>query len=138
MSPIDTDIAASITVIRGPELIRSPALCAAAGVSYRQVDYWTRRGVFDALEGARHARGSGSLRGWPLEAVPLCRVLGRLSALGADTDLLAEVVAAIAADDTLLEAEVLVVEPAGPAVRPACLANLDALTAGGYVVSPRP
>lgn len=48
----------------------------AAGVSYRQADYWLRTGVMKVLVAAE---GSGSRRAWTQDDIDVLRVLGRLS-----------------------------------------------------------
>jgi len=51
--------------------LTSAEFAAAAGLTYRQVDYWARTGV-PAVE----ADGSGSRRVWDAHLVPVARLLG--------------------------------------------------------------
>lgn len=50
-----------------------------AGVTYRQLDYWTREGL---VRPCRPARGSGSSRRYSTGEVELLRVIGVLSSMG--------------------------------------------------------
>lgn len=59
----------------------TPQAAAAAGITYRQLDYWTRAGV------ARPhvpARGSGSQRVWTAAEVEVLRRMATWTALGVD------------------------------------------------------
>ncbi len=58
----------------------TPEACQLAGVSYRQLDYWSRRGLL--VPSITEADGSGSQRRYSSFDVAQARVLGRLSALG--------------------------------------------------------
>lgn len=49
------------------------------GVSYRQIDYWTRLGYLHAV---RPDVGSGQLRLWPVTEVPVVRRMGQLTRAG--------------------------------------------------------
>lgn len=57
------------------------------GLSYREVDYWTRREV---LWPERTALGSGTPRGYSEDEALVAVALARLRALGASLDLLRE------------------------------------------------
>lgn len=50
------------------------------GVTYRQLDYWTRKGYL--LPTMTSGRGSGHRRTWPDEEVWIARTMGRLVAAG--------------------------------------------------------
>lgn len=66
----------------------SPDFAAVSGLTYREVDYWVRRGV---LRPVVEARGSGSQRRFdPLE-VRVAIVVRALRRMGAGLDVLAEV-----------------------------------------------
>lgn len=57
----------------------SSEACAMAGVTYRQLDYWTRTGAARPSVGAY---GSGSQRRWSPADISVLRCLGRLALLG--------------------------------------------------------
>lgn len=71
-----------------------------AGISYRQLDYWTRVGVLQPLGHARP--GSGYERRWSQAEVRVATVVGRLANLGATRHVLrpvAEMVRAMSEDE---------------------------------------
>lgn len=55
---------------------RGPVACAAAGISYRQLDYWARTGL--VVPGVRDAQGSGSQRLYSFRDVLVLKVVKRL------------------------------------------------------------
>jgi len=55
---------------------RGPTACAAAGISYRQLDYWARTGLVEPS--VRPARGSGSQRLYGFRDILVLRVVKRL------------------------------------------------------------
>lgn len=55
---------------------RGPAACSAAGISYRQLDYWARTGLVAPT--VRDARGSGSQRLYGFRDVVVLKVVKRL------------------------------------------------------------
>jgi DNA-binding transcriptional MerR regulator len=55
---------------------RGPTACAAAGISYRQLDYWARTGLVDPS--VRPAHGSGSQRLYSFRDILLLKVVKRL------------------------------------------------------------
>lgn len=57
----------------------APSLCAAAGVTYRQLDSWTRLGLVPSQR--RHA-GSGYPRTYPPEAVRVAIIMAALVRAG--------------------------------------------------------
>lgn len=65
--------------MRETATFRGPQVCALAGISYRQLDYWCRSGL---LRPPIPARGSGSQRAFDLREVQVAWVLGQLSGLG--------------------------------------------------------
>lgn len=84
-----------------PGLASSAQACETAGITYRQLDYWIRRGVLGGDRTAELMRGSGSARRFTRCEVDRLQVLGRLSGLlesltGEKTDVLAEAATRIA------------------------------------------
>jgi hypothetical protein len=57
----------------------APAWAAEAGVTYRQLDYWTRRGWIRA-DG--HGKGSGRPRCWPALERSTATLMARLVGVG--------------------------------------------------------
>jgi DNA-binding transcriptional MerR regulator len=55
---------------------RGPAVCSIAGISYRQLDYWTTTGL--VKPSVRAADGSGSQRLYGFEDIVLLKVIKRL------------------------------------------------------------
>ncbi len=55
---------------------RGPTACAAAGITYRQLDYWARTGLVEPS--IRPARGSGSQRLYGFRDILVLRVVKRL------------------------------------------------------------
>jgi DNA-binding transcriptional MerR regulator len=55
---------------------RGPTACAAAGITYRQLDYWARTGLVEPS--VRPANGSGSQRLYGFRDVLVLRVVKRL------------------------------------------------------------
>jgi DNA-binding transcriptional MerR regulator len=55
---------------------RGPIACVAAGISYRQLDYWARTGL--VLPSVRGAHGSGSQRLYSFRDVLVLKVVKRL------------------------------------------------------------
>ena len=55
---------------------RGPTACAAAGITYRQLDYWARTGLVEPS--VRAARGSGSQRLYGFRDILVLRVVKRL------------------------------------------------------------
>lgn len=55
---------------------RGPTACAAAGITYRQLDYWARTGLVEPS--VRPARGSGSQRLYGFRDILVLRVVKRL------------------------------------------------------------
>lgn len=62
------------------DLVRLPDVLAATGVTYRQLDYWTRTGLVHPATPA--LPGSGYARGWHPDEVRVLAVLARLVAGG--------------------------------------------------------
>jgi DNA-binding transcriptional MerR regulator len=55
---------------------RGPTACAAAGITYRQLDYWARTGLVEPS--VRAAHGSGSLRLYGFRDILVLKVVKRL------------------------------------------------------------
>ena len=55
---------------------RGPTACAAAGITYRQLDYWARTGLVEP--GIRGAAGSGSQRLYSFRDILVLKVVKRL------------------------------------------------------------
>ena len=55
---------------------RGPTACAAAGITYRQLDYWARTGLVEP--GVRGANGSGSQRLYGFRDILVLKVVKRL------------------------------------------------------------
>src|SRR5699024_4115647 len=55
---------------------RGPAACKAAGITYRQLDYWARTGLVEP--GVRAAHGSGSQRLYGFRDIRVLKVVKRL------------------------------------------------------------
>ena len=55
---------------------RGPIACRAAGITYRQLDYWARTGVVEPS--IRGARGSGSQRLYAFRDILLLKIVKRL------------------------------------------------------------
>ena len=62
----------------GDELVgyRGPTACAAAGITYRQLDYWARTDL--VVPTVRGAKGSGSQRLYSFKDILVLRVVKRL------------------------------------------------------------
>ena len=55
---------------------RGPTACKAAGITYRQLDYWARTGLIEPT--VRGAKGSGSQRLYSFQDILLLKVVKRL------------------------------------------------------------
>ena len=55
---------------------RGPVACAAAGITYRQLDYWARTGL--VVPGVRAATGSGTQRLYSFRDIVVLKVVKRL------------------------------------------------------------
>ena len=60
----------------GEDGYRGPTACHAAGISYRQLDYWARTGLVEPS--VRAAHGSGSLRLYSFRDILMLKVVKRL------------------------------------------------------------
>ena len=59
---------------------RGPTACSAAGITYRQLDYWARTGLVEPT--VRGATGSGTQRLYSFRDILLLKVIKRLLAAG--------------------------------------------------------
>src|SRR5690242_10834895 len=64
---------------------RGPTACAAAGITYRQLDYWARTGLVEPS--LRAAHGSGSQRLYSFRDICVLKVIKRLIDAGVSLDL---------------------------------------------------
>ncbi|HZK36300.1 MAG TPA: MerR family transcriptional regulator, partial [Aeromicrobium sp.] len=55
---------------------RGPIACSAAGITYRQLDYWARTGLVDPT--VRSAAGSGTQRLYSFKDILLLKIIKRL------------------------------------------------------------
>lgn len=55
---------------------RGPTACSAAGITYRQLDYWARTGLVEPS--VRGARGSGSQRLYSFRDILILKIIKRL------------------------------------------------------------
>lgn len=72
---------------------RGPQVCAVAGITYRQLDYWARTGVL--VPSIAAARGSGTQRLYSTADVCAAALLARLSQFGCRLSAVAGVVASL-------------------------------------------
>lgn len=63
-----------------------PSLLESTGLTYRKLDYWTRRGYVNAGESSP---GSGHRRTWPPEELRIAALMGRLTDAGLSPDVAA-------------------------------------------------
>jgi DNA-binding transcriptional MerR regulator len=66
----------SLTVHSDDVGYRGPTACAAAGITYRQLDYWARTGLVEPT--VRAAHGSGSQRLYSFRDICVLKVVKRL------------------------------------------------------------
>lgn len=72
---------------------RGPAACKAAGITYRQLDYWARTGLVEPS--VRAAKGSGSQRLYGFRDVLVLKVVKRLLDTGVSLQQIRVAVAAL-------------------------------------------
>lgn len=64
-------------------LLSTPEMVAAAGITYRQIDYWSRTERLRPRIGHEPGRGQGGVyRQWDTAEVRVARLMGRLTAAG--------------------------------------------------------
>lgn len=62
--------------------VSGPEACAAAGLTYRQLHYWTEQGLLSDVDVYNPTPGSGRSTGYRATDLPNLHVRGMLSALG--------------------------------------------------------
>lgn len=72
--------------MNGP-LYESTQVCEIAGITYRQLDYWMRRGLVTPAK--QYGPGSGHRRGYTADEVRHIAVMGRLVRDGFDPEVAA-------------------------------------------------
>ena len=68
-----------MTTVMMPGAVRSEEFRVAAGLTYRQLDHWTRYGVLTPIEGT--GTSSGNYRQFRVTDIPVAKVLARFSKL---------------------------------------------------------
>lgn len=76
---------------------RGPSACAAAGITYRQLDYWARTGLVEPS--IRPAQGSGSQRLYSFRDVLILKIVKRLLDAGVSLQSIRTTVRALRAAD---------------------------------------
>lgn len=80
-APVETDIDLCVQ-----------CLCADLGITYRQLDHWSRMGYLRPVRLERgKGGGTGSPRVWPPGELQVARLMGRLTAAGIQPSLAAVV-----------------------------------------------
>jgi DNA-binding transcriptional MerR regulator len=74
--PDDAVLPESTEAAAGEFGYRGPTACAAAGITYRQLDYWARTGLVEPS--VRAAHGSGSQRLYSFRDILVLKVVKRL------------------------------------------------------------
>jgi DNA-binding transcriptional MerR regulator len=77
---------------------RGPTACAAAGITYRQLDYWARTGLVEPT--VRSATGSGTQRLYGFRDILLLKVIKRLLDAGISLQQIRQAVAHLRARGT--------------------------------------
>lgn len=106
----------------------------AAGVSYRQADYWARLGVFG--DSPVWTPRPGTSRPWSMEMVEALYALGRLSELGVAVRVFASIFRVVMARPVDPDGEALIVERDGAVRRPH--SQIEFRIEAGWVVALRP
>jgi DNA-binding transcriptional MerR regulator len=91
-------------------------LCRTCGISYRQLDYWCRRGVLEPMTNA--TPGSGIPRPFTEEELRVARALAELRKLHVPLDLLIVVASQLRRFDESDWRGLLLVDELGRIVRP--------------------
>ena len=65
-----------LSPVAGDVGYRGPTACSAAGITYRQLDYWARTGLIEPT--VRGAKGSGSQRLYSFRDILILKVIKRL------------------------------------------------------------
>jgi DNA-binding transcriptional MerR regulator len=72
----EQDVSGEQGALPGEVGYRGPTACSAAGITYRQLDYWARTGLVEPS--VRAARGSGSQRLYSFRDILVLKVVKRL------------------------------------------------------------
>ena len=72
-APVDAPVSPVVPELTG---FRGPVACSAAGITYRQLDYWARTGLVEPT--VRSAAGSGSQRLYGFRDILMLKVVKRL------------------------------------------------------------
>lgn len=92
-APIDADITREVELDDAMLGYRGPAACRAAGVTYRQLDYWARTGLLEPS--VRNVTGSGHQRLYSFRDVLVLKVIKRLLDAGISLQQIRVAVAAL-------------------------------------------
>lgn len=76
IKPVDADVTHGVELEDSALGYRGPAACRAAGVTYRQLDYWARTGLLEPS--VRNVSGSGHQRLYSFRDVLVLKVIKRL------------------------------------------------------------
>lgn len=75
-APLEADVTRGVDAEESTLGYRGPAACRAAGVTYRQLDYWARTGLLEPS--VRNVSGSGHQRLYSFRDVLVLKVIKRL------------------------------------------------------------
>jgi len=92
-APLDADISRTAALDDATLGYRGPAACRAAGVTYRQLDYWARTGLLEPS--VRNVSGSGHQRLYSFRDVLVLKVIKRLLDAGVSLQQIRVAVAAL-------------------------------------------
>jgi DNA-binding transcriptional MerR regulator len=101
----EQDVSGEQGALPGEVGYRGPTACSAAGITYRQLDYWARTGLVEPS--VRAAHGSGSQRLYSFRDILVLKVVKRLLDTGIS---LQQIRAAVLAQVTLMSDGVSVYE----------------------------
>lgn len=110
--------------------ITSGDVCAAAGCTYRQLDYWVRMGLVVCLGNTANA-GSGSQRIYSHREVSVVAAIARLYELGANYEAVAVVAPILRSFRTEEWHGHIIVRRSGAVIRP----GAEALPEAGWLLS---
>ena len=92
-APLDADVSRTAVLDDTTLGYRGPAACRAAGVTYRQLDYWARTGLLEPS--VRNVSGSGHQRLYSFRDVLVLKVIKRLLDAGVSLQQIRVAVAAL-------------------------------------------
>lgn len=92
-APLDADVSRTAALDDATLGYRGPAACRAAGVTYRQLDYWARTGLLEPS--VRNVSGSGHQRLYSFRDVLVLKVIKRLLDAGVSLQQIRVAVAAL-------------------------------------------